>query len=296
MYYFCSGNKDSPISKKEFASLCAKIERYIGIEGGGMDQAIAMLAEEGCAKLIDFIPELSSKTVPLPQDANFYITHSGVECKKAATSYYNIRVVETKLAAAIIAKKNGIIGDKFKFGDQLWVVQQQLGLSLDQMVQHLQTVFDINKDSYSLDEICQILELSPEQVKVQFLAKVSEPITDFKVYQRALHVFEEANRVQQFCRLAVSSKDITLLGELMNESHLSCKDNYECSHLKLDELVEIALASGAVGSRLTGAGWGGCIVSLVPTEKTALFEENVSKFSKFNCKSRPSGGPVIYLL
>lgn len=44
------------------------------------------------------------------------------------------------------------------------------------------------------------------------------------------------------------------LGALMNKSHESCRDLYECSHSDLDELVSIALEAGAVGSRLTGAG------------------------------------------
>jgi galactokinase len=82
----------------------------------------------------------------------------------------------------------------------------------------------------------------------------------------------------------------------MNESHRSCRDLYECSHPKLDELVSVALSSGAIGSRLTGAGWGGCIVSLVPEDKSQIFETILDKHSKFNCKSGPSSGSIIYKL
>lgn len=84
--------------------------------------------------------------------------------------------------------------------------------------------------------------------------------------------FSEALRVQQFYQKCNSStavdEETTLreLGRLMTESHRSLRDDYECSHPQLDKLVELSHTK-ALGARLTGAGWGGCIVALLRPER-----------------------------
>ena len=64
---------------------------------------------------------------------------------------------------------------------------------------------------------------------------------------------------------------LSQLGELMNASHASCRDRYECSCPELEELVGLARAHGALGARLTGAGWGGCAVMLVGKGREGAF-------------------------
>lgn len=127
----------------------------MGTDSGGMDQAIAILAEEGSAKIIDFIPQLQATNVKLPEGVCFYVTHCGVSMHKAASSHYNTRVAETRLAAAVIAKKLKIAG--YKLGDQLWVVQQASAIPLAEMGDHLLEIFDVDKETYNKKEICTIL-------------------------------------------------------------------------------------------------------------------------------------------
>lgn len=67
------------------------------------------------------------------------------------------------------------------------------------------------------------------------------------------------------------------LGKLMNESHASCRDLYDCSSDELEVLTKMCREAGAYGSRLTGAGWGGCCVSLIPADKVDAFLKDIEK-------------------
>lgn len=72
---------------------------------------------------------------------------------------------------------------------------------------------------------------------------LSLPVTHFKLHQRAKHVYGEAARVLQFKSVCDSERagSIPILGDLMNQSHVSCRDLYECSCPELDQLVDICL-------------------------------------------------------
>lgn len=72
----------------------------------------------------------------------------------------------------------------------------------------------------------------------------------------------------------------------MNQSQTSCDMLYDCSSKQLNELVGLARESGALGARLTGAGWGGCTVSLVKKDDVPEF---ISKVMSYYEKERPPG-------
>lgn len=78
---------------------------------------------------------------------------------------------------------------------------------------------------------------------------------------RARHVVSENARVLAAAR-ALEAGDVTALGPLLRASHRSLRDDFEVSTPELDALVRALEAAGAVGARLTGAGFGGCVVGL----------------------------------
>ncbi|NXY85150.1 GALK2 kinase, partial [Alcedo cyanopectus] len=255
------------LSKVELAEICTKSERYVGTEGGGMDQSISFLAEEGTAKLLEFGP-LRGSAVRLPQGAVFVVASSCVEMNKAATAHFNTRVTECRLATKLLSKSKGLDWKKML---RLQDVQRELGVSLGEMLTIVEE--ELHPEPYSTEEICKCLGISLEELCSQLLTHNTQDVSTFKLYQRAKHVYSEAARVLEFQKICnqAPANAIQLLGELMNQSHISCREMYECSCPELDLLVDICLQSGAVGSRLTGAGWGGCTVSMVPTDKLNTF-------------------------
>jgi galactokinase len=75
---------------------------------------------------------------------------------------------------------------------------------------------------------------------------------------------------------AMRQGDAASLGRLMNESHVSLRDDFEVSGPGLDSIVEVALrAPGCLGARMTGGGFAGCAVALVRTDEAERFERSV---------------------
>lgn len=282
------------LNKTEIASLCAKSERYIGTQGGGMDQAIAFLAQRYSAQYITWQP-LNATPVALPEDAAFVVAHSLAEANKAATNDFNQRVMECRLAAKILmtvskaAKSDKII--------TLSEVQKTLQYNLEEMVELVHK--QLTKDIYTKNEICKLLDVGERELDSLYLSPNTRHMKEFKLKQRALHVYEEAIRVEKFrnvCLEVFQDGEIRLsngnngsdkayengdgnkpgtletLGKLMSASHESLKSLYECSHQNLDRLVDLSKKMG-IHSRLTGAGWGGCIVALCPKDKAEDYIE-----------------------
>ncbi len=105
--------------------------------------------------------------------------------------------------------------------------------------------------------------------------------------KRARHVVTENARVLQAVN-HLRREDITSFGELMNQSHISLRDDYEVSCRELDLLVDMAWSiPGTLGSRMTGAGFGGCTVSLVEESASDAFTTQIKTHYKENCGISP---------
>ncbi len=98
---------------------------------------------------------------------------------------------------------------------------------------------------------------------------------DETVYKRARHVITENERVLQF-RVALQEADFKKIGELCRQSHESLRNDYNVSSPELDAMARSAWnAPGCIAARLTGAGFGGCCVALVHSDKFKNFERSV---------------------
>jgi galactokinase len=97
------------------------------------------------------------------------------------------------------------------------------------------------------------------------------------VARRARHAVTEDARVNRFTE-ASARGDVAGMGRLMVESHRSLQHDYEVSCAELDFLVDAALAiDGVYGSRMTGAGFGGCTVTLLRAEAAASFRASIAQ-------------------
>jgi galactokinase len=98
--------------------------------------------------------------------------------------------------------------------------------------------------------------------------------------RRAKHAVYENRRTLRAVE-ALKNNDVEQFGKLMNESHVSLRDDYEVTGIELDTLVEEAWkVEGVIGSRMTGAGFGGCTVSIVKDSAIDKFIENVGSAYK----------------
>ena len=107
--------------------------------------------------------------------------------------------------------------------------------------------------------------------------------------ERARHIVTENARVIEAVR-ALRAGDFHEVGRLMYASHASMRDDFEISTRELDAFVELAEAGGALGARLTGAGFGGCAIALVDTGQT----EELRRTARKTFENRGFDEPVFY--
>ena len=120
----------------------------------------------------------------------------------------------------------------------------------------------------------------------QFLARAGE--MDEVIRKRARHVISENERTLEAAAATINPGP-TRVGQLMNESHASLRDDFEVSNPQLDIISDIARNThGCFGARMTGAGFGGCAVALIERKEERPFIEHVSKSYIEQTKLTPS--------
>lgn len=333
-------NGEKTVDKTELTELAIVSERAVGVNSGGMDQSASVFSERGSALYVSFSPSLTARPVHFPKtnpELCFLIAQSFVAADKYVTGpiHYNLRVVECSLAAAYLS---AALNPK---GTQLPADAAPLGVSLkgfhdayyaahpdkagkpvkDQLRELISlTEATLAKaEGYTREEVAETLGVSVDELNARFTSKFPVRAERFKLRQRALHVFSEALRVFDFMSLLEDpanhpdgGADTTAynqkLGALMNATQDSCRDDYECSCPEIDDICSIARRAGSYGSRLTGAGWGGCSVHLVPADKVEAVREAWEKeyYSKRELtpeqkegavvESRPGSGSAVYVV
>ncbi|KAL4915313.1 ribosomal protein S5 domain 2-type protein [Aspergillus aurantiobrunneus] len=277
------------VSKQDLLDLSVVSERAVGVYSGGMDQAASIFSRRGYLLYTQFFPNFEVQHVPIPkasEEITFLMAQSFVTSNKAETAprHYNLRVAECTLAAVVLAKANDLrlpkdsssLGYSLRtFHNELMRKEGRLADPLEYQIDSvIQATLDLltQEQGYTREEIAQLLSISVPELEATYLSSFPVQAERFLLRQRALHCFKEARRVLDFkaCLANASTLDdkrIHYLGQLLNESQDSCREVYECSAPQVDVICATARKAGTWGSRLTGAGWGGCTVHMLPQSK-----------------------------
>ena len=107
------------------------------------------------------------------------------------------------------------------------------------------------------------------------LSSLAASLPDPVLRRRARHVISENERVERVAYL-LRAGQLAATGVLLTQSHRSLRDDFEVSWPQADVAVDAALAAGAAGARMTGGGFGGCVLALVPADRAAPLRAGVS--------------------
>lgn len=283
-----------------------------------MDQSASVFSQRGSALYVSFKPTLTARPVQFSEtdpELSFLIAQSFVAADKHVTGpvCYNLRVVECSLAAAYLhaitkmkeplPEDSGPLGISLRgFHDTYFSTSAlRFGDQLTELI-HLTKRTLTQEEGYTREEIAKVLEISVDELNERFTSKFPVRAERFKLLQRTLHVFDEATRVVDFMGMlehpnhqGVPDTYNERLGRLLDETQTSCRVLYECSCPELDRICRIAKKAGSYGSRLTGAGWGGCSVHIVPVNKVEAVKEALNKeyYDKMDLTEEQKAGAVV---
>lgn len=286
------------ISKDDLTRITVVCEHYVGLSNGGMDQSASINGEEGKVLLVLFKPKLEAQPFALPAtdpETVFLITNSLITANKTETAptNYNLRVVEVAVAADLIARKLGLsvkqdsnlntatlrgVFDAFftqTLGEQVWDGKDlEMGIArLQRMLEVADKLFD-KRAGYTTEEAADAVGLTGKAFREKYLSLFPVRYEVLNLYRRTRHVYSDALRVLQTLALARgfdgdSENYLDAFGRIMDESQVSTRDFNNASCDGCDDLCRLGKSYGARGSRVTGAGFGGCVVHLTTVDRLA---------------------------
>lgn len=175
-----------------------------------------------------------------------------LDCNTLEYRYSKINMEGYKIVISNTNKKRGLADSKYN----------ERRSECETALAQIQTVKNINS----------LGELTEEEFE-----EVKNVITDPIVRKRAKHAVYENQRTLKAVK-ALENNNLLLFGKLMSESHISLRDDYEVTGKELDTLVSLAWEMpGVIGARMTGAGFGGCTVSIVKEENVQNFIDTITK-------------------
>ena len=175
-----------------------------------------------------------------------------LDCNTLEYRYSKINMEGYKIVIGNTNKKRGLADSKYN----------ERRSECETALAQIQTVKNINS----------LGELTEEEFE-----EVKNVITDPIVRKRAKHAVYENQRTLKAVK-ALENNDLLLFGKLMSESHISLRDDYEVTGKELDTLVSLAWEMpGVIGARMTGAGFGGCTVSIVKEENVQYFIDTITE-------------------
>lgn len=174
-----------------------------------------------------------------------------LNCKTLECEYVPMNVGDCELVIINTKKPHNLVESKYNERRS----QTELALKLIKDKADIQCLADL-----SVEEFERLSHLLPTEIQ-----------------KRAKHIVEEVERVK-LAKAAMSAGDMNALGQLLNLSHASLKELYEVTGKELDTLAAAAQAHPAcLGSRMTGAGFGGCTISIVKKSGVEDFKKSVSE-------------------
>ena len=246
---------DAPCATPAFAQSCADAEWYVGTRGGILDHFAALLTQADHALFLDCRPDTDTnyitRHIPFPASHRLLVVDSGVHHDNVRGEF-NLRVAACRAGVALLRAQ-------FPNITHLRDIQHIPWAELSPYLPAEITAKQLLADGISLGDIPGLDADAP--LRVQACCR---------------HVWHENERVLQTLD-ALSAGDIAAVGSLLTAAHASARDDYAISTPELDFLVEKAnQIAGVEGARLTGAGWGGCMVVLVDANAVDALQTQLS--------------------